>query len=54
MSIDDQDDDTRLYLGPARDADLLEVVTLVLDTRSELVIHAMRMRPGYRRLLPGE
>lgn len=24
MSIDDQEDDTRLYLGPARNADLLE------------------------------
>jgi len=29
MSIDDQDDDTRLYLGPARNADLLEVVTII-------------------------
>ncbi len=27
MTIGDQDDDTRLYLGPARDATLLEVVT---------------------------
>jgi hypothetical protein len=24
MSIDDQEDETRLYLGPARSADLLE------------------------------
>lgn len=31
MSIDDQDDDTRLYLGSARNADLLEVVTIVRD-----------------------
>jgi hypothetical protein len=54
MSIDDQDDSTRLYLGPARDADLLEVVTIVRDDRSELVIHAMKMRPKYRRLLPGD
>jgi hypothetical protein len=52
MSIDDQDDDTRLYLGPARNADLLEVVTIVRDDGSELVIHAMKMRPKYRRLLP--
>jgi hypothetical protein len=43
LAIDDQDDDTRLYLGPSRSADLLEVVT----------IHAMKMRPKYRRLLPG-
>lgn len=54
MSIDDQDDDTRLYLGPARNADLLEVVTIARDDGSELVIHAMKMRPKYRRLLPGD
>lgn len=54
MSIDDQEDDTRLYLGSARDADLLEVVTIVRGDGSELAIHAMRMRPKYRRLLPGD
>lgn len=54
MSIDDQDDDTRLYLGPARNVDLLEVVTIIRDDGSELVIHAMKMRPKYRRLLPGD
>jgi hypothetical protein len=54
MSIDDQDDDTRLYLGPARNADLLEVVTIVRGDASELVIHAMKMRPKYQRLLPGD
>ena len=53
LVIDDQDDDTRLYLGPARSADLLEVVTLVRDDGSELAVHAMKMRPKYRRLLPG-
>lgn len=52
MTIDDQDDDTRLYLGPARSAGLLEVVTLVRTGRPELAIHAMRMRPKYQRLLP--
>jgi hypothetical protein len=54
MAIDTQDDDTRLYLGPARNAQLLEIVTLARDDGSELVIHAMPMRPKYRRLLPGE
>ncbi len=54
MAIDAQDDDTRLYLGPARNAQLLEIVTLARDDGSELVIHAMPMRPKYRRLLPGE
>jgi hypothetical protein len=53
MSIDDQKDDTRLYLGPGRDADLLEVLTIVRDDGSELAIHAMKMRSKYRRLLPG-
>ena len=54
VAIDDQDDDTRLYLGPARNADLLEIATITRDDGSELAIHAMRMRPKYRRLLPGE
>jgi uncharacterized DUF497 family protein len=54
MAIDDQDDDTRLYLGPARNAELLEVVMLVREDGSELVIHAMTMRLKYRRLLPGD
>lgn len=53
MTIDEQDDDTRLYLGPARSADLLEVVTIVRTDGPELAIHAMRMRPKYQRLLPG-
>ena len=54
MVIEDQDDDTRLYLGPSRSADLLEVVTVVRDDGSELAIHAMKMRATYRRLLlPG-
>jgi len=52
MSIDDQEDDTRLYLGPARNADLVEVVTIVRHDDSALAIHAMRMRPNYGRLLP--
>lgn len=54
MAIDDRDDDTRLYLGPDRDGNLLEVVSLHRDDDSELAIHAMTMRTGYRRLLPEE
>ena len=53
MAIEDQNDDTRLYLGPARNAELLEVVTIVRDDGSELAIHAMPMRAKYQRLLPG-
>jgi hypothetical protein len=53
MAIDDQDDDSRLYLGPARNADLLEVVTIIKQDGTELAIHAMQLRRRYRPLLPG-
>jgi hypothetical protein len=53
MTIEDQDDDTRLYLGPSHSAALLEVVTIVRDDGPELAIHAMPMRAKYQRLLPG-
>jgi copper oxidase (laccase) domain-containing protein len=53
MAIDDQNDDTRLYLGPSRSAALLEVVVIVRDDGPELAIHAMPMRTKYQRLLPG-
>jgi hypothetical protein len=51
IAIDDQNDDTRLYLGPSRSAELLEVVTIMRDDGSELA--PMEMRPKYQRLLPG-
>jgi hypothetical protein len=41
-----------LRLGPDRAGNLLEIVVLLLDDGEELVIHAMRMRPKYRALLP--
>jgi hypothetical protein len=41
-----------LRLGPDRAGNMLEVVVLMLDDGNELVIHAMRMRPKYRDLLP--
>jgi hypothetical protein len=44
---------TDLLLGPARNAALLEIVTIVRDDGSEIAIHAMHMRAKYRRLLPG-
>jgi hypothetical protein len=52
MAIDDIDDDTRLYLGPGRNAALLEVLTIPTVEGSELAIQPMRMRPKYRHLLP--
>lgn len=42
-----------LRLGPDLAGNLLEIVVLLLDDGRELVIHAMRMRPRYRELLPG-
>jgi hypothetical protein len=54
MSIDDRDNQTRLYLGAARNAELLEVLTITRDDCSEIAIHAMKMTPKYRRLLSGE
>lgn len=54
MVIEDQDNDTRLYLGPTRNAALLEVITIVRDDLSELAIHAMAMRSKYQGLLPGD
>ena len=53
LTIEDLDDDARLYLGPSRSAALLEVVTIVRQDGSELAIHAMPMRTKYGRLLPG-
>jgi GNAT superfamily N-acetyltransferase len=54
MSIDDRQNDTRLYLGPARNADLLEVATIHYVGRTEVAIHAMKMRSKYKKLLSGE
>ncbi len=54
MVIDDQEDDVRLFLGPARNADLLEVATIIKRDGTELAIHAMRPRPEYHRLLPSD
>lgn len=52
IAIEDQEE-TRLYLGPARSADLLEVVVAIRWDRSEVAIHALKMRPKYRPLLLG-
>lgn len=42
-----------LYLGPNMHGDLLEVVVIEDDAGDEIVIHAMKLRRQYRRLLPG-
>ena len=54
MASDRQDDDTTLRLGPARNGDLLEIAFITRDDGTHLVIHAMRMRSKYQRLLSGD
>nr|WP_243407184.1 hypothetical protein [Frankia canadensis] len=51
-ALDDENPQRELRLGPDRAGNLLEIVVLLLDDGAELIIHAMRMRPKYRDLLP--
>jgi len=53
MVVDDlgEDPDRWLVLGPDAAGNLLEVVVLISSSRDEHIIHAMPMRPKYRRLL---
>jgi hypothetical protein len=41
-----------LRLRPDRAGNLVEIVVLLMDDGTEMVIHAMRMRPKYQDLLP--
>ncbi|HEX2264910.1 MAG TPA: hypothetical protein VHH14_01375 [Solirubrobacterales bacterium] len=54
MTIEESEDWTRLYIGPGRNATLLEVITVAKGRRSEMAIHAMKMRPKCKRILLGE
>lgn len=54
MASDDLGNWKHLYLGPGRNGALLEIVTLARGFRSEVGIHAMKMRPKYKRILAGE
>jgi hypothetical protein len=54
LAVGEQDDGKVLYLGPDRAANLLEVVSVMREDGSEIVIHAMRMRAKYEPLLRGE
>lgn len=54
MRVVPREDGARLYLGPARNADLLEVLTVFRPDGSELAIHAVKIRPRYANLLPRE
>ncbi|MGH9032946.1 MAG: hypothetical protein ACRDZV_12540 [Acidimicrobiia bacterium] len=54
VAVGEQADGKVLYLGPDRAGNLLEVVSVVRDDESEIVIHAMRMRAKYEPFLRGE
>lgn len=53
MVVDDigEDPDRWLVIGPDSAGNLLEAVVLIISDGSELIIHAMPLRPVYRRLL---
>lgn len=54
MRVIERDDRSFLYLGPGRNAELLEVITVLRADETELAIHAMKIRPRYANLLPRE
>ncbi len=54
LAVGEQDDGKVLYLGPDRAANLLEVVAVMREDGSEVVIHAMRMRAKYEPFLRGK
>lgn len=45
------DDDLTMLIGPAADGRLLEIGVLDLDGEDPVVIHAMSLRPKFRRFL---
>lgn len=53
MVVDDlgEDPDCWLVIGPDRSANLLELVVLITTEGDELIIHAMGLRPIYKKLL---
>lgn len=54
LAVGEQADGKVLYLGPDQAANLLEVVSVLREDGTEIVIHAMRMRPKYEPFLRGE
>ncbi len=53
MAVEDlgEDPDRWLVIGPDLAANLLEIIVLVTNEGDELILHAMPLRPVYRRLL---
>jgi len=54
LATGEQDDGKVLYLGPDRSGNLVEVVSVLRDDGTEIVIHAMRMRRMYESFLRDE
>jgi hypothetical protein len=54
MQVIRREDGGRLYLGAGRNAELLEVITVLKADGSEIAIHAMKMRARYANLLGAE
>ncbi len=52
MAAGEQDDGKVVYLGPDRAGNMLEVVSVLRDDGTEIVIHAMWMRRIYETYLP--
>jgi len=53
LAVEDvgEDPDRWLVIGPDRAGNLLELVVLVNVEGTEMIIHAMPLRPTYRKLL---
>ncbi len=51
LAAGEQDDGKVLYIGPDRAGNLLEVVSVLRDDGTEIVIHAMPMRRSYKSFL---
>jgi hypothetical protein len=52
VAVEDADDDPErwLVIGPDKAANLLEVIVMLTAEGNTIAIHAMPMRPKYRRL----
>lgn len=53
MAVEDlsEDPDRWLIIGPDRVANLLEIIVLITEESTEMIIHAMPLRAIYRKLL---
>ncbi len=53
IAVEDLGDDPErwLVIGPDRSSNLLELIVLVSIEGNELIIHAMPLRPVFRKLL---